>query len=140
MFAIYAAVGFSTGLIHFAPRSIALMPVVAVSALFAPAIGEELVFRAALIPGRSESAGALGWILVSTALFTVWHLVESAFLAGAATLFRRIDFLALAATLGFVCAVLRRRSGSVWPPVVLHWAVVVAWLGWFGGPSLAELR
>ncbi len=58
----------------------------------------------------------------------------------AGPLFLRPDFLAWTVALGLVCAVLRRRSGSLWPPVLLHWAAVVAWQGWLGGPGLEALR
>jgi predicted Abi (CAAX) family protease len=43
--------------------------------------------------------------------------------------------LALAALLGFACAILRWRASSIWTAVALHWVVVVAWQGWFGGLS-----
>jgi membrane protease YdiL (CAAX protease family) len=44
-----------------------------------------------------------------------------------------------AAALGASAAWLRRRSGSVWPAVALHWAGVLVWKTWLGGPTLAGL-
>lgn len=138
--ALYLCVGFSTGLLRFAPRPMEEVALVAATALVAPALFEELVFRALLIPSRQDAPRALGWIAASTVLFTVWHLVETLYLPNATSIFTRPDFLALAAALGLTCAILRRRSGSLWTAVAVHWLIVVGWLGFFGGPSLAELR
>ena len=38
-------------------------------------------------------------------------------------------FLAIVALLGAVCTISWRRSGSVWPAVMIHWLSVVAWKG-----------
>ena len=72
-----------------------------------------------------------------TALFVLWHLVEAYWILPAhRALFTRPDFLACAALVGLACAILRYRSGSLWPAVALHWAYVVAWVGLLGGPRL----
>jgi predicted Abi (CAAX) family protease len=107
----------------------------ALRALLIPALGEELFFRAALAPGREEGGRVAAPIVNSTLLFTLWHVVETGFLPGSAATFLRADFLTLAALLGLACAILRWRSNSIWTAVALHWIVVVAWQGWFGGPS-----
>jgi predicted Abi (CAAX) family protease len=125
----------ASGLIHWSPRTPPEILVLAVRALFIPALGEELVFRAALVPSRGSSVNAVVPIAASTTLFTLWHIVETTFLRGSATTFLRPDFLAFAATLGLACALLRYRSRSIWTAVALHWSLVVAWQGWFGGPS-----
>jgi predicted Abi (CAAX) family protease len=112
---------------------------VAVMALVTPAILEEFVFRGVLIP---EGSVRTRWpaLLVSTALFTVWHVLESlTFLPGARMLFLRGDFLVLAAILGLFCGLLRLRSGGLWTAIVLHWLVVVIWKAALSGPSLADL-
>ena len=132
---IAALVASAFGLAHFTPRSAPEIALIAVHALFVPALGEEFVFRAMLAPSRDEAPNALRPIALSVILFTAWHVVETSFLPGSAATFLRVDFLALAALLGLLCAILRWRSGSIWPAVVLHWIVVVAWQGWFGGPS-----
>ena len=131
--------GFGTGLLHLSPRSPSALAQIAIIAFFVPAFFEELVFRAALIPDRTEQKAAIAHILGSTLLFTAWHLVEARIFPDAAPTFVRADFLVSAAVLGLACAVLRRRSGTIWTAVVLHWLVVVVWLGWLGGPSLSEL-
>lgn len=135
---IAAAIGLNTGLAQWDPRSGSDIALLALRALFVPALGEELVFRAAIVPARGESRRPAAWIALSTLLFTLWHVAETTFLPGAAATFLRADFLALAALLGLLCALLRHRSGSIWTAVLLHWAFVIAWQGWFGGLSFAD--
>ena len=98
-----------------------------------PALGEELVFRGLLIPGRDAAPQAVGAVALSTALFVLWHPLQTLWWNEAAAVFLRPDFLAIVALLGLLCALLRRRSGSIWPGVALHWAVVVGWKGWLAG-------
>jgi predicted Abi (CAAX) family protease len=42
-------------------------------------------------------------------------------------------FLILANLLGLACTLVYWLTGSLWPPVLIHWIVVVVWLGWLGG-------
>ncbi len=135
-----AAIGFSTHLLHLGPRSAGEIAHVAAIAFIAPSLSEELIFRGAMVPSRAENRSAFPWIIASTVLFALWHVVETSFLPGGVAFFRRFDFLAVAALLGLLCGILRYRSGSIWTAVFLHWLVAVAWIGWLGGPSLRELR
>ena len=132
--------GFQTELLHSSLRDPVALIHITIIAFFAPSLFEELVFRGALIPDRSEQKTAVSYIIGSTLLFTAWHLVEAAFLPGAATIFVRSDFLLSATVLGLACATLRRRSGTIWTAVILHWLVAVIWLGYLGGPTFSELR
>jgi uncharacterized protein len=132
--------GFQSGMLHVSTRTTSAVVQLAAVAFVAPSLFEELVFRAALIPDRNEQKSALVAVVGSTLLFTAWHLVETTFLPRAGAIFLRADFLVSAALLGLACAVLRRRSGSVWTAVVLHWLVAVVWLGWLAGPTVGELR
>jgi predicted Abi (CAAX) family protease len=134
--AVAAPVALVGGLIHWSPLAAGQLAPLAGRALFIPAIGEELAFRAALVPSREPHDRPAIPIGTSVVLFTLWHVVETTFLPGSAATFLRMDFLALAACLGFACALLRYRSGSLWTAVALHWAVVVAWQGLLGGPRL----
>lgn len=125
-------------LTQWSPRTPLEILVLAARAFFIPALGEELIFRAALVPSRASNVKPILPIAASTALFTLWHVVETTFLPGSAATFLRPDFLVFAAMLGLCCAVLRYRSGSIWTAVALHWLLVVAWQGWFGGPSFGS--
>jgi predicted Abi (CAAX) family protease len=133
--AVTVPLGLKTGLLHYEPRSPRVIALSALIVIFIPALGEELPFRGLLIPDRSETKRAIWPILISTALFTGWHVFETLWQPKERPLFTRPDFLAWAAWLGLWCAILRRRSGSIWPGVILHWATVVGWIGWFGGPT-----
>jgi predicted Abi (CAAX) family protease len=107
---------------------------IALLTLAAPAITEELLFRS-WIPNREEEPSLAAAVLPSAISFAVWHLLEAyTFLSAHRSLLARPDFLALAFLLGLLCAVLRRRSDSLWTAVALHWVVVAAWSGWLGGP------
>src|SRR5204862_7150066 len=50
--------------------------------------------------------------------------------------FKDPTFLFLATLLGLMCTVAYMRSGSLWPPLVMHWVVVFIWLGFLGGRRL----
>ncbi len=133
--------GFATGLLAWRPRPLHETLALALPALIAPAIGEEVAFRGLMIPGGKDAPSAWTAITVSTALFCAWHVLEaSTFLPRARPLFMRPDFLAWTVLLGVACAALRRRSSSLWTAVILHWAVVVVWQGWLGGPTAQALR
>jgi predicted Abi (CAAX) family protease len=128
--------GLATGLLMWRIRPLAELAPMALAAFFAPGLGEELPFRGLLVPDRSEAIGAAWPIAGSTALFCLWHVLEAeTFIPQARGEFLRADFLVWTVMLGLGCAILRRRSGSIWPAVLLHWIAVVAWEGWLGGPG-----
>ena len=130
-----ATIGFATGLYHLTPTQPGLA-LRLLTVLFVPALGEEIPFRGLLTPGPGESRRPGLAIAVSTTLYTLWHVVEAlTFLPAAAPVFLRPDFLACCAVLGLGCAITRWRTGSLWPAVLLHWALVVVWQTWLGGVS-----
>ncbi|MBP2160874.1 MULTISPECIES: type II CAAX prenyl endopeptidase Rce1 family protein [Asticcacaulis] len=109
--------------------------------LLVPAVTEELIFRGLLTPTRGESGHDPWWLLAGWAAFVVWHLVEAlTFLPGAAYLFLRLDFLVCAGLLGAACALMRYRTGSLWPAVLLHGVTVFIWQTALGGPGFARLQ
>ncbi len=103
--------------------------------LFVPALGEEIPFRGLLIPSRDETRNPWLAIAISTALYVAWHPLETLTFLPHATMFLRPDFLACTAILGLGCAVMRWRTGSLWPAVLLHGGFVVVWQTWLGGVS-----
>jgi uncharacterized protein len=135
-----AAVGLPGGLYRWAPTNLAALPLRMVNVAFVPALGEEAAFRGLLVPDRPETSRPAVAIAAATALFAAWHVVETLFLHHAAPLFLRGDFLACAAILGAGCAVIRWRTGSLWPAIALHWLVVVVWQTWLGGPGIGALK
>ena len=133
--AAMAAIGFAGGLYHLTPTQPGLA-LRLLTVILVPALGEEAVFRGLLTPGQGETDRPARAIAVSTTLYVLWHVVEAlTFLPGAAGVFLRPDFLLCCAVLGLGCAVLRWRTGSLWPAVILHWALVVIWQTWLGGIS-----
>jgi predicted Abi (CAAX) family protease len=76
-------------LLRWSPTPAPHLGLLALRAFFIPALGEELVFRGALVPGRGEAAHPAPWIAASVVLFTAWHVVETSFLPGSAATFLR---------------------------------------------------
>jgi uncharacterized protein len=106
----------------------------ALVALVAPAFGEELLFRAALLP--APGAPAPGWRhVVPVLLFVAWHPAQ-ALIFGPQWAAVVLDpwFLLAVLVLGIALTRLYLATGSIWPCVALHWAVVVGWKA-LGGPS-----
>ena len=104
---------------------------------FFPGVSEELFVRVLLLPHPSENASISAqwlWGCISLAVFIIYHPLNalSFFPAGRQTFFNLV-FLLLAALLGIVCSIAYLKSGSVWPPVAIHWLVVVVWLLLLGG-------
>ncbi|WGM38287.1 hypothetical protein AMEJIAPC_01189 [Caulobacter sp. NIBR1757] len=134
-----AAIGLATGLYQPGGGDLSALPLTLLTVLFVPAIGEEAVFRGLMVPGKEAARPVLA-IALSTALYVLWHPLEGfTFLPGARQLFARPDFLLATGLLGLACALTRWRTGSIWPAVLLHWAAVVIWKTWLGGPSLDSL-
>lgn len=128
-----------SGLIRWQP-DLADWPVRLGMVLLVPAFSEELVFRGLLTPTRGESGHDRWWLLAGWATFVLWHLIEAlTFMPGAAYLFLRPDFLACAGLLGAACALMRHRTGSLWPAVLLHGLTVFVWQVFLGGPGFARL-
>ena len=135
--AAVGVVGFSTGLYTLRPAHLDGLPLRLLTVLVAPAFGEEAVFRGVLIPSRAETTKPGLQIGLATAVFVAWHLVEGRLiLPQAAALFERADFLTCAGLVGLGCAVIRWRTGSLWPAVAVHWLMVTIWQTWLGGVTL----
>lgn len=112
-----------------------IVAAVILGALVMPGITEELIFRVLLLPHPTENASLaaqLIWGCISLVIFLVYHPLN-VFAPGHDVTFRNPVFLLLAALLGIVCALSYLQSGSLWPPVVIHWLIVVVWLLLLGG-------
>jgi len=135
--AAIAAVAFGFGLIRWQPR-LDNWPA-HLSVFIVPAFTEELVFRGLIIPGRDEGQAAHRAIAFGTLAFVLWHVVEATLVLPNAALFLHPAFLFCAGLLGLACAVTRYRSGSLWPAVLFHGVIVLAWQVLLGGPAIADL-
>ena len=106
----------------------------ALVALVAPAFGEELLFRVLLLPPPGEPVPPAR-LLLSAALFTLWHPPQALFGPHWAQVVLDPFFLAAVFVLGIALGRLYARTGSIWPCVILHWISVVGWKALLGGPS-----
>ncbi len=114
------------------PRRLARLALVAI---VAPALGEELLFRVLLLPPPATPVPGLR-IAGSVALFVLWHPIQI-FLFGPEWGETVLDpwFLAAVAVFGLAASRLYIATGSIWPSALLHWIVVVGWKAFLGGPS-----
>ncbi|MEX1324933.1 MAG: CPBP family glutamic-type intramembrane protease, partial [Synechococcaceae cyanobacterium] len=100
--------------------------------LVLPALVEELIFRVALLPHplEGEPRGALlAWIALSIGLFVLYHPVAARlWYRQARAVFDDPRFLVQCTLLGLACALVYVVTGSLWPPVLIHWLAVLVWL------------
>ncbi len=135
---LIAALAFPAGAIHWRPR-LADWQLRLARVMVAPALAEELVFRGFLIPARGESHRPGLWLVSGLVLFVVWHVVEALTFLPGAHLFLTVPFLVCALILGAGCALMRYRTGSLWPAVIFHGLTVWLWQVLFAGPDVAQL-
>ncbi|MEN0653724.1 MULTISPECIES: CPBP family glutamic-type intramembrane protease [Hyphobacterium] len=154
LFAVFTTIalpfGLATGVFAFGISQLQTILVVALIAVLVPALGEELVFRVLLqgkpsfrrTPESSETGvmdpgfrrGDVVRIGLSLIAFVAWHPVQVWLgLPMAQPVFTDPVFLGIAALLGIVCTISWQRSGSVWPPVLIHWLTVVSWKAFLAG-------
>ncbi|WOD37904.1 type II CAAX prenyl endopeptidase Rce1 family protein [Nodosilinea sp. E11] len=140
---LYGAIAIPYGLkTGFLTRQLALVPPLplALSALrvfVIPALLEEIGFRVMVLPHPSEGVAGgrwLLWAIVSLVLFLLYHLLlgKTTYTAAWPTLSDR-RFLTLAGWLGLTLTAVYWLTGSLWPIVLIHWAVVMIWIYTLGG-------
>jgi predicted Abi (CAAX) family protease len=142
-FALYAAAALAQGLGsgflepgHPWPRPRRLVSAAA-ALLPMPALGEELLFRGALLPHPGEGTPwpqLLAWSALGIGLFVLYHpLAGRLWYRRAERVFHDPRFLLQTALLGVATTVLYQVSGSLWPAVLLHAVAVLVWLERLGG-------
>ena len=134
--AVALIVGFVSGLLHVSmPADPGRQALFALVAVIVPCLGEEVLFRVLLVPHPDEPGPWVGWASVSVLLFALWHPLNAALLLPHAwPLFADPRFILLTVLLGAGLVLLYRRTGSIWPAVAVHWAVVVTWKAFLSGP------
>lgn len=134
------AVGFGSGLFHFQIISAKLAPLLPLTLFVFPSLLEEAFFRGVLIPRDTARHGRKRIILVvagSTLLFVIWHPLGALTVnPSAVPVFLDPAFLLIVAALGITCGYSYVVSKSLWAPVLIHWATVVAWVFFLGGRNL----
>lgn len=105
-----------------------------------PALAEEIIFRALLLPRRAGSMSRGRLFVVAAAALAVYvaaHPLNAfIFKPGVLTLFESPAYLLIAALLGLACTAAYWISLSIWPPVAIHWLTVMTWIWLFGGRAL----
>lgn len=89
----------------------------------ATALGEELGWRGFLAPHLDRKFGFTGGVLVTGAIWTLWHtpvLLFADYNMGTQWWFSLPCFALLVMSISFPLAWLRLRSRSVWPAAILH--------------------
>jgi len=121
-----------SGVLQLKPLSSGQLMTTWLSAFLIPTMSEEIIFRGWVRKGAPIAA------VCSLLAYLLWHPVQTWFgLPFGRPEFTDPRFLGLIAWLGLACTLARLRSNSIWPGVVIHWGVVVAWLAIFGGPGAA---
>ncbi len=102
-----------------------------------PSLLEELIFRVLFIPHPALGyplRTTLFWAGVGLFSFIMFHPINGLFIRRIArSLFTDPLFLTFAGLLGIACTTAYLISGSIWPPILIHWAVVTPWILVFGG-------
>jgi predicted Abi (CAAX) family protease len=118
----------NNGVLKLAPIAQTQLFTVWLSAFLIPTLSEELLFRGWV--RRGSPLPAVGSLLA----YIAWHPLQTLLnLPFGRPEFLDPAFLGLIAWLGLVCTLSRLRSGSIWPPVIIHWGVVVIWKSLYGG-------
>ena len=132
-------VGFASGFFQpeVAPIPTARLALLPLYLFLRPALVEELIFRAALLPRDPKRVRMPQLIVVSALALTVFvasHPLHGLLTRPAALpLFLNPVFLSCATLLGIACTVSYLVSRSLWPPVLLHWLSVLIWITLLGG-------
>ncbi|MDD9730225.1 CPBP family intramembrane metalloprotease [Mameliella sp. AT18] len=122
--------GFKCGIIVYDPVALPWLRYATI--LIAPALVEELIFRAPLLWVRRERLLSLGAVLLAGYVLqhsaTAWLIWPDA-----RAFFWDPCFLLLTAWLGLVNMVLVVATGRVMPAVIVHWLAVTGWMRFLGG-------
>ncbi|MFS2108236.1 type II CAAX prenyl endopeptidase Rce1 family protein [Sphingomonas sp. Sphisp140] len=132
---LVALLAFATGLAHYDPKPFdARWLGFFFGLMLVPALGEELVFRALLVPPPGQPF-PIWQAVLAVALFLLWHPFQAlTFGPPWSAIFLDPRFLLIVAVLGVLLVRLYRATGSIWPCVATHWIVVAAWKLMFAGP------
>ena len=108
-------------------------------AIFTPSLPEETLYRVLLLPHPGEAVALenlLSASIVSLFLYVAAHpLLALVAWPWSRHIFYRPAFLLIVTLLGIACTLAYVRTGSVWAPTLIHWATIVGWKLFFGGPD-----
>lgn len=127
---------FTFSLSELPPKTLLLLGVIAI---FTPSLPEETLYRVLFLPHPSELVRT-GDLLLTSGISVFLYVIAHPLLALVAWpwsrhIFYRPAFLLIVALLGVACTLVYMRTGSVWAPTLIHWATIVGWKLFFGGPD-----
>ncbi len=133
--ALIMVASFALGLARVAPLLVSWIWIrYALILLVVPSLGEEILFRGLIVPPPGQPMPPLVAI-AAVAAFVMWHPLQAVtFGPPWAATFLDPAFLFVVAILGTTLVWMYRRSGSIWPGVIVHWLVVAGWKLVFDGP------
>ena len=128
-----------SGLVEWQPEPANLAMAQMAFVLFvAPALLEEVLFRGVLHPAYEayEDSVRFPKMLLAAALFVLWHPLQYWTGLGPpwSVVFVSPAFLVTVTVAALALGIVREFSGSIWPAVAFHWAMICAWKFSFGGP------
>src|SRR5215470_7163737 len=135
-------IGLASGLLRVDVAGAGATDAIRIAALLfiQPALFEEIVFRGLLLPRDVRSMPRSRVILiagVALAVYVASHPVNAWFFRPQVLgVFSSVAYLSLATLLGLACTIAYFISRSIWPPVIIHWLTVVAWIDLLGGRAL----
>ena len=138
-------IGFYSGLleIRILPLSFLGIVKILVSRFFFPCFAEELLFRVLLLPNPTPNTSVniqLTMAFISIVLYVIGHPIFAALVYQKAFgVFTNPGFLLSTLILGIMLTISYWHSRSIWPPIVIHWIVVIVWLLIFDGYSKLDL-
>jgi len=101
--------------------SFAVTATIGVLAETGRSLGEEIGWRGFLVPELLRRQGLIAAATTSSLAWALWHFPLLIPLGSETPMvFAMGCFLVMVVSIGFVCAWLRQRSGSLWPAVVVH--------------------
>lgn len=138
-------IGFYSGLLEVEILQLSFIGMIKilVSRFFFPSFAEELLFRVLLLPSPTLNTPVniqLTMAFTSIVLYVIGHPIFAfLFYQKAFGVFTNPGFLLSALILGITLTISYLHSRSIWPPVVIHWIVVIVWLLIFDGYSKLDL-
>ena len=87
------------------------------------AAGEEIGWRGFLLPQLAKLRGETAAIVITGVIWGIWHMpiiIAGLYLPGISLWFKLPMFLLQTVSMTAILGILRLRSGSVWPAVLLH--------------------
>lgn len=106
----------------------------------ASALGEEIGWRGFLVPALRDRLSLGATMILSGLIWAVWHFpltLFSEYGSDTPVAFQLLCFTVMIVSTGTIYGLFRLRSGSVWPPVVMH-AVHNAAIQWLLDPMTRE--